>query len=78
MALRAKMQFRMQQTVESISMVAITYYAASLVGAIAHALHAEGVAVNPELAEGIAIPFILVVIALGFRRIHKVIASTTE
>ena len=32
MALRAKMQLRMQQMVEGISMVAITYYAASLVG----------------------------------------------
>jgi len=77
MALRAKMQFRMQQTVESISIVAITYYAASLVGAIAHALHEEGLPVNPAIAEGVAIPFILVIIALGFRRIHKAIASTT-
>jgi len=77
MALRAKMQFRMQQTVESISIVAITYYAASLVGAIAHALHEEGLPVNPAIAEGVAIPFILVIIALGFRRIHKAIANTT-
>jgi len=78
MALRAKMQFRMQQTVESISIVAITYYAASLVGAIAHALHAKGWPVNPDVAEGVAIPFILFIIGLGFRRIHKVIANTTE
>ncbi|MCX7086917.1 MAG: DUF3422 family protein, partial [Methylococcales bacterium] len=40
--LRAKMQLRMQQMVEGISMVAITYYAASLIGKIAEALHALG------------------------------------
>lgn len=78
MALRAKMQLRMQQMVESISMVAITYYAASLIGKLAEALHAAGWKVNPELAEGVSIPFILVVIAISTKRIHKIIANTTE
>lgn len=78
MALRAKMQLRMQQMVESISMVAITYYAASLIGKIAEALHAAGWHVDAELIEGAAIPFILVVIAIGSRRIHKIIADTTD
>jgi uncharacterized membrane-anchored protein len=78
MALRAKMQLRMQQMVESISMVAITYYAASLIGKIAEALHAIGWKVNPETVEGISIPFILVIIAISTKRIHKIIANTTE
>lgn len=78
MALRAKMQLRLQQTVESISIVAITYYAASLVGRIAEALHAAGWHVNPELAEGAAIPFILIVVAIGSKRIHKIIANDTD
>lgn len=78
MALRAKMQLRMQQMVESISMVAITYYAASLTGKIAEALHAAGWHVNPELVEGVAIPFILVIIAINTKRIHRIIASTTD
>ncbi|MGZ4958815.1 MAG: DUF3422 family protein [Methylomonas sp.] len=78
MALRAKMQLRMQQMVESISMVAITYYAASLIGKIAEALHAAGWHVDPELVEGAAIPFILIIIAINTQRIHKIIASTTD
>ena len=78
MALRAKMQLRLQQTVESISIVAITYYAASLIGRIAEALHAAGWHINPELVEGAAIPFILIVIAIGSKRIHKIIASDTD
>ncbi len=78
MALRAKMQLRMQQMVEGISMVAITYYAASLIGKITEALHVFGWKVNPELAEGVSIPFILVIIAISTKRIHKIIANTTE
>jgi uncharacterized membrane-anchored protein len=78
MALRAKMQLRMQQMVEGISMVAITYYAASLVGKIAEALHGLGWEINPEIVEGASIPFILVIIAISAKRIHKIIANTTE
>jgi uncharacterized membrane-anchored protein len=78
MALRAKMQLRMQQMVEGISMVAITYYAASLIGKIAETLHIIGWKVNPGLIEGISIPFILIIIAISIKRIHKIIANTTE
>jgi uncharacterized membrane-anchored protein len=78
MALRAKMQLRMQQMVEGISIVAITYYAASLTGKIAEALHTIGWKVNPEILEGISIPFILIIITISFKRIHKIIANTTE
>ncbi|WP_445368456.1 DUF3422 family protein [Methylomonas sp. BW4-1] len=78
MALRAKMQLRMQQMVEGISMVAITYYAASLIGKIAEALHSLGWHVDAELLEGASIPFILVIIGISTKRIHKIIANTTE
>lgn len=78
MALRAKMQLRMQQMVESISMVAITYYAASLIGKIAEALHSVGWHVDAELVEGVSIPFILIIIAISSKRIHKIIANTTD
>lgn len=78
MALRAKMQLRMQQMVEGISIVAITYYAASLIGKIAEAAHALGWHVDAELVEGVSIPFILVIIALSTKRIHKIIANTTD
>ncbi|TAK63188.1 DUF3422 domain-containing protein [Methylobacter sp.] len=78
MALRAKMQLRMQQMVEGISMVAITYYAASLIGKIAEVFHTMGWKVNPETVEGISIPFILIIFAISTKRIHKIIANTTE
>jgi len=78
MALRAKMQLRMQQMVEGISMVAITYYAASLIGTIAEALHIIGWKISPGIIEGISIPFILIIITISIKRIHKIIANTTE
>ena len=78
MALRAKMQLRMQQMVEGISMVAITYYAASLAGKVAETLHALGWKIKPELVEGLSIPFILIIIVISSKRIHKIIANTTE
>ncbi len=78
MALRAKMQLRMQEMVEGISMVAITYYAASLIGKIAEMLHILGWKVNPVLIEGLSIPFILIIITVSIKRIHKIIANTTE
>jgi uncharacterized membrane-anchored protein len=78
MALRAKMQLRMQQMVEGISMVAITYYAASLVGKVSEALHEAGLGLNPHLAEGISIPFILIIFGIGRKKIHRIIANTTN
>lgn len=78
MALRAKMQLRMQQTVEGISMVAITYYAANLVGKLADAVHSLGWHVNVELVEGVSIPVIFVIVGIGTKRLHKIIANTTE
>ena len=78
MALRAKMQLRMQQMVEGISMVAITYYAASLAGKIAETLYVLGWKIRPELVEGLSIPFILIIIAISSKRMHKIIANTTE
>jgi uncharacterized membrane-anchored protein len=78
MALRAKMQLRMQQMVEGISMVAITYYAASIIGKIANALHMAGWKINPDIIEGMSIPFILIIIVISIKRIHKIIANTTE
>ncbi|WP_262964817.1 DUF3422 family protein [Methylobacter psychrophilus] len=78
MALRAKMQLRMQQMVEGISIVAITYYLAGLIGKIAEAFNILGWEVNPELIEGISIPFILIIIGIGTKLIHKIIANTTE
>jgi uncharacterized membrane-anchored protein len=68
----------MQQMVEGISMVAITYYAASLTGKIAETFNVLGWKIKPELIEGLSIPFILIIIVISSKRMHKIIANTTE
>lgn len=77
MDLRAKMQLRLQETVEGISVVAITYYSAGLVGIIAKAVYAAGWPINPELAVGLSLPFIMAAVILAIRRIHRMIKTTT-
>jgi len=56
--------------VEWLSVAAVTYYAASLVGYLCKALKAAGVAINPDVAVGISIPLIgaVTVMALHFAR----------
>ncbi len=65
---RAHLQLRLQQTVEGLSVVVLSYYLLGIVGYGLKALKATGIAVNVELATGLAIP---VIVALVFFGIHK-------
>lgn len=71
MARRAKLQLRLQQTVEGLSVAAISYYLVGLVGYGAKALKASGVHIDPDLAIGIAVPFVVLFAAYGVRHIRK-------
>ncbi|MGM9479880.1 DUF3422 family protein [Roseateles sp. NT4] len=65
-------QLRMQATVEGLSIAAITYYVVSLLLYFFKALKAEGwLPVQPELAAGAAIPFVLLAVWQTTRRIHR-------
>jgi uncharacterized membrane-anchored protein len=68
---RAEAQLRLQQTVEGLSVAAITYYVVGLVGYLAKALKGAGMPIDAELAVGASIP----VVALGTwyltRRVRK-------
>lgn len=74
---RARQQLRLQQTVEGLSIAAITYYVVGLVGYAIKAIAASGVAlqVDPDLATGVAIPIVAVLVALALRRIRRSIAE---
>ncbi len=73
MNLRAKMQLRLQETVEGVSIVAITTYVVSLIGTISIALKKIGWKIEPEVVSGFSIPVVLLIVAIGVRRIHKMI-----
>jgi uncharacterized membrane-anchored protein len=67
---RADLQLRLQQTVEGLSVAAVTYYIVGLIGYGARGLRAAGLGLNPELAMGISIPVVIVAVWLGIRRIR--------
>jgi uncharacterized membrane-anchored protein len=75
---RAQLQLRLQQTVEGLSVAAITYYVVGLVGYAAKALETAGSRFDPDLAMGIAVPVVAVLVALAIRRVRHVIARKAE
>lgn len=68
---RAAQQLRLQQAVEGLSVVAISYYLAGLVNYGAKAAKAAGLGINPEVATGLLIPVIAGAVWLGVRKIRK-------
>ena len=72
---RAAAQLRLQQTVEGLSLAAITYYIVGLVGYAAKGAKAAGLAVNPDLAMAVSIPLVLLLGLLGLRKVRKAIAG---
>lgn len=74
MNLRAERQFRLQQAVEGLSVAAIVYYGAGLIGYLAKALKSVGYPIDPEITVGLAIPVIGVLCAWALRRAHRRLA----
>jgi uncharacterized membrane-anchored protein len=70
---RADVQLRLQQTVEGLSVAAVTYYIIGLIGYAARGLKAAGIALNPDIAMGVSIPLVILVVTIGIRRIHRMV-----
>jgi uncharacterized membrane-anchored protein len=68
---RAKLQLRLQQTVEGLSVAAIVYYAAGLVGYVAKAIKAGGVPLDADLVAGLAVPVVAVAAITAVRRARR-------
>ncbi len=58
-----RLQLRMQQTVEGLSIAAISYYALGLVMYGLKAAKASGLGINTDIATGIAIPVVIAAVA---------------
>jgi len=70
---RARLQLRLQETVEGLSIAAITYYLVGLVGYAAKGLKAAGWPLDADLVMGASIPIVAVVAALGIRYVRRTI-----
>jgi uncharacterized membrane-anchored protein len=68
---RAAQQLQLQQAVEGLSVVAISYYLAGLFSYAGKALKAAGWPINPDIATGILVPAIAVGVWWGLRGLHK-------
>ncbi|GLS02904.1 hypothetical protein GCM10007860_00470 [Chitiniphilus shinanonensis] len=68
---RAHLQLRLQETVEGLSVAAITYYTVGLVGYLGKGVKAVGVPVDAELLTAIAIPVVALTVAWGLRRFRR-------
>lgn len=72
MAKRTAAQLRLQETVEGLSAVAITYYAVSLIGYIAKGVKdAGGFGFSPEIVMAVSAPLILGGTLLGVRGVRR-------
>jgi uncharacterized membrane-anchored protein len=68
---RARLQLRLQQTVEGLSVAAISYYVVGLIGYGLRAAEFAGIAIRYELLTGISIPFVLLLVWWGLRRLRR-------
>jgi uncharacterized membrane-anchored protein len=75
---RAKMQLRLQQTVEGLSIAAITYYMVGLANWLFKGIAAAGIGISVEVATGISIPIVVLVVALTVRRARRKIMSSDD
>lgn len=73
---RASLQLRLQETVEGLSVVAITYYASQLVSYLTKGLSKTVLPqLSPEIAAAVSIPLIAAVVAFGIRRMRRALAA---
>jgi uncharacterized membrane-anchored protein len=72
---RAKLQLRLQETVEGLSVVAITYYGSQLVQYLAKGAKYLLPGLSPEIATAVSIPLIASLALFGIRRMRKALAQ---
>ena len=68
---RARLQLRLQQTVEGLSVAAISYYIASLAHHVFEGLHAAGLHVDPLIATAATVPVAVVLVGYVVWRIRR-------
>ncbi len=75
---RAKLQLRLQETVEGLSIVAITYYGSQLVNYLAKGAKVWIAPLTPELVTAASIPVIASLMFIGLRRMRRAVAAEAQ
>jgi len=75
---RAQLQLRLQETVEGLSVVAISYYLIGLVAYAANSLKAAGLPINADISAGLALPIVLGLVWIGVRRLRRAVTGRKD
>ncbi|MDX1811020.1 MAG: DUF3422 domain-containing protein, partial [Gammaproteobacteria bacterium] len=70
---RADIQLRLQETVEGLSVVVLSYYLIGIVGYAFKAIKSSGLNFDVEIATGISIPIVVGIVYYSINRIKKVV-----
>ena len=69
---RARLQLRLQQTVEGLSVAAVSYYVVGLIGYLAKgSTSVFGHAVAPEAVTAVSVPVVVLLVWWGVRRVQR-------
>jgi len=68
---RARLQLRLQQTVEGLSVAAVSYYVVGLLGYIFNAAQDAGIPIGATAMKAISVPFVVLLIWWIVRRIRR-------
>ena len=68
---RTEMQLRLQQTVEGLSVAAITYYVVGLVSYLVSGAHGVALPVDGDVITAVSVPLVLGLVAWGLRRARR-------
>ncbi|NBV88179.1 MAG: DUF3422 family protein, partial [Betaproteobacteria bacterium] len=74
---RAKLQLRLQQTVEGLSLVILTYYGVGLVNVLSKGAKDLGLPLSPEIIAAASIPLIAGGLFLGLRKARQQLTAET-
>ena len=74
---RAKVQLRLQETVEGLSVAAVTYYVVGLVAYCAKGLSAAGLSLKTDVVTALSIPLVALFVAVGLRHVRAMIAPAS-
>jgi uncharacterized membrane-anchored protein len=75
---RALLQLRLQQTVEGLSVAAITYYVVGLVSYVAKGVTAGRNTIATEVVVALAVPVVLLLVAVGMRRLRRLVLPVSQ
>lgn len=68
---RARVQLRLQQTVEGLSIAAVSYYVLGLLGYLFKAWKDAGGGPDPVISTAIALPLVVIGVALAVRKVRR-------